>query len=121
MKLYEGRNVDGTLFEVCGIDSPVPGLAIVQVPPCDCGADLYGVLHVRSGAGLFFAHSPENFGPDVWVILAAIDWTQSAVEIENDGGLAVAAVRVAFGLVLNAFHAEPVDAMDDVPGYEGIG
>jgi hypothetical protein len=120
VKRYQGLVADGTHFDVWGVDSPVPGLAIVQVPPCDCGAELYGVMHIRSGSGLFFAHSAESFGPEVWTILSGVDWTQSAVEIENDGGLAVAAVRVAFGLALNAFHGPTVAIADDVPEYEQL-
>lgn len=119
MKRYSGRNADDTLFDVWGIDAPVPGLALVQVQPCDCGADLYAVMHIRSGAGLFFAHDPENFGATVWAALARVDWTRPAVEIEgDDSGMAVAAVRVAFGLTLDAFHGEPVAIVDDVPEFE---
>lgn len=121
MKRYHGRDADDTLFDVWGIDAPVPGLALVQVPPCDCGADLYGVIHIRSGAGLFFAHDPENFGETVWAALARVDWTRPAVEIQcDDGGMAAAAVRVAFGLVLDAFHGEPVMDMNDVPDFEQL-
>lgn len=121
MKRYRGRDAKDTLFDVWGIDAPVPGLALVQVPPCDCGADLYGVLHIRSGAGLFFAHNPENFGATVWAALAGVDWTRPVAEIEcDDSGMAVAAVRVAFGLVLDAFHGEPVRGLDDVPNFKQL-
>lgn len=118
MKQYTGLDSDGTHLAVTGIDAPVPGLAIVEVPPCKCGADLYGVLHVRSGSGLFFAHDPADFGADVWAALSRVDWTRSAEEIAEDPA-ARTATQAAFALVLGAFYGVPTEPAGDVPDYDG--
>jgi hypothetical protein len=118
VKQYSGLNSDGNLFAVWGVDAPVPGLALVQVgQPCKCGAEFFGVMHVRSGSGLFFSHSPENFGQSVWDTLREADWTRSAIEIERDR-VALQAAMDAFGLVPDAFVGEPTPVAGDVPGYE---
>lgn len=107
------------MFDVSGIDAPVPGLAIATVGRCDCGDELYGVMHIRSGAGLFFSHSPENFGEKMWDVLGEIDWTRSATEI--DGKQALAAACAALKLVPDSFVGEPATDLNDVNTYVADG
>jgi hypothetical protein len=112
---YRGRLSGGGSFSVQGIDSPVPGLALVDAGPChQCGSAVFGVLHVRSGGGLFFTHGVENLGREVWSALATADWTRAAAELV-DAPVALAAMERAFGLVPDAFQADPMDELSDLP------
>jgi hypothetical protein len=114
MKQYTSLLADGTYIEVSGVDAPVEGLAVVRVPPCDCGADLYAVLHVRSGSGLFFTHDPVDFDV-MWNILFDVDWTRSTEEIRWDRDAHVV-YKIAFRMLPEAFLGKPVEA-GDVPGH----
>lgn len=98
-KTYTVRAVTGGTMQAHGIDTPVPGLALVSPEACDCGQRLYALLHVRSGAAVFYTHTPEALGEEQWARLKQFDWDRSADEIDADPNLneILAAVMVITG------------------------
>lgn len=82
-KTFTVRAVTGGTLLLPGLEIPVPGLALVK-HQCDCEAALYALLHIRSGAAILYAHSPEVFGEHQWERLRVCDWTQTAEALDRD-------------------------------------
>lgn len=110
---FRVRYGDGEVVDAPGIPAPVPGLAIIQVT-CQCHDALHAITHTRSGTGLMFAHSVEEFGQVVWAALAKVDWQRSAADLIQDR-LVTEAVATAMVACPGSFLSETAQIVDDLP------
>lgn len=107
-KTFSVRSVDGSMMQLPGLEVPVPGLALVK-HECQCECSLYALLHIRSGAAVMYAHSPEVFGEPQWERLRTCDWTQTAEDLDRDPQLneAIAAtVVISKGVYMGSAKAQ---------------
>jgi hypothetical protein len=90
--MFIGYDPHGTPYAVRGVEK-LRGLALVETR-CDCGQQMRTIMHIGSGLAVISAHGPSEPRDGAWALLASVDWTRPAVELETDRPTAQVVARL---------------------------
>lgn len=80
--VFIGYDPHGTPYAVRGVEK-LKGLALVETR-CDCGQKMQTIMHTGSGLAVISAHGPAEPREAAWLLLADVDWTRPAGQLEAD-------------------------------------